>query len=154
MGEKLREIWDNVWKAIREIGSKAWDAIKEFFTTTDWGAIGKAILDGIAAGITNGVQAIKDAATNAAKAALDAAKGFLGIESPSKEFAKLGNFMMQGMAIGINSQSRLPVRAAVNAAGETTRAVYNTFNLTAQYGNQSPTSLAADVQMLAMLYGG
>ena len=80
------------------------------------------------------MQAIKDAATDADKAALDAAKGFLGIESPSKEFAKLGNFMMQGMAIGITGNQRLPVRAAVGAASETMRNVYNTFNLTAQYG--------------------
>jgi len=100
-GEKLREIWDTAWKAISEIGIKVWDAIKKFFTETDWGAIGRAILQGLANGIKNGVQIIKDAASSAARAALDAAKGFLGIHSPSAVFMGIGENVTAGFAKGL-----------------------------------------------------
>jgi len=97
-GEKLREIWDRTWELIKEILGRAWEAIKgivgniissivSFFRDTDWGAVGKGIIQGIIDGIRNGVGALIDAVKAAAQAALDAAKGFLGIHSPSKVFA-------------------------------------------------------------------
>lgn len=100
-GEDLRKAWDNAWNKIKEIGSLAWDAIVKFFKETDWGQIGHDILTGVARGITSGLQIIKDAAIAAARAALDAAKGFLGIGSPSKVFAaEVGYPSGQGQAIG------------------------------------------------------
>lgn len=87
-GAKLREIWDRAWAALREAASKAWENIRRFFTETDWGSVGRAILSGIANGITAGLSFIRDAAINAANAALEAAKGFLGIQSPSSVFAE------------------------------------------------------------------
>ena len=98
-GEILRQIWDNNWKMIGTILTTAWtniktgvkngiQAVKSFFTETDWGNVGEGIIQGIARGITGGLRIIRDAAKNAAQAALDAAKGFLGIESPSKVFAE------------------------------------------------------------------
>lgn len=96
-GEKLREIWDRTWNLIKEILGNAWEAIKgivaniissivDFFRNTDWGAVGRGIIEGIANGIRNGVGAIIDAAIAAARAALEAALGFLGIGSPSRVF--------------------------------------------------------------------
>ena len=78
-GEKLRVIWDNAWKAIEKIGEDTWKAIKKFFNETDWGSLGKSILKSVAKGITSGLKIIKDAAIAAARAALAAARGFLGI---------------------------------------------------------------------------
>ncbi len=96
-GEKLREIWDRTWELIKGILGRAWEAIKgiarniidsvvSFFRDTDWGQVGRGIIEGIASGIRNGVGAIIDAAKAAAQAALDAALGFLGIHSPSTKF--------------------------------------------------------------------
>lgn len=48
-----------------------------FLRDTDWGAVGKAILDKIGEGIKNGVSAIITAAKNAAQSALNAAISFL-----------------------------------------------------------------------------
>ena len=98
-GELLRQAWDNAWRMMGVILTTAWtniktgvkngiQAVKEFFTETDWGEVGENILRGMARGITSGLGIIRDAARNAAQAALDAAKGFLGIESPSKAFDK------------------------------------------------------------------
>jgi len=100
-GEKLREVWDEVWAKIKEIGTKVWDAIRKFFTETDWGSIGRGILEGIKKGILAGVQWIKDAARNVAQAALDAAKGFLGIRSPSAVFLDIGENVTAGFAKGL-----------------------------------------------------
>jgi len=156
-GEKLREIVDAIWEKIKEGATKAIEAIKTFFTTTDWGAVGTGIIKGIAAGITAGLTWLKNAAIAAAKAALEAAKGFLGIESPSKLFAEVGENMMKGMAMGISGNAGLPALATVQASSASLRAanstVNNYYNLTANYQERDRQSLAMDIKMLAAMYG-
>lgn len=125
-GETLREVWDNAWKKIKEIGEATWDAIKNFFTNTDFGAVGKGILEGIAKGITGGLQLIRDAAVAAATAALEAAKGFLGIDSPSSvAFDEIGFPTGEGQALGweaglletLNAGAALDANAPAVASG-------------------------------------
>ena len=111
-GENLRIIWDNNWKLLTSILSTAWEGIKTaikngienvktFFTETDWGEVGMNIVRGIANGISGAVSFITDAARSAASAALEAAKGFLGINSPSTLFEnQVGANMALGMVKG------------------------------------------------------
>lgn len=134
-GEKLREIWDRSWNFMVETLSNIGETIatavstlienvKNKFQTTDWGAVGRSIIDGIANGLTAAVGVIADAAASAASAALDAAKGFLGIDSPSKEFFKLGEFSGDGLAGGIVAQTgaiRGAVVDAISPAVDTAR---------------------------------
>jgi len=63
--------------------------------------LGGAILDGLVAGINAGTQMVADAVLNAAKAAWEAAKKFLGISSPSRLFSEIGDQMMAGFAVGV-----------------------------------------------------
>jgi tape measure domain-containing protein len=63
--------------------------------------LASAIVEGMVSGITGGISAVTRAARNLAKSALSAAKSFLGISSPSKEFAKLGMWSAQGYAKGM-----------------------------------------------------
>lgn len=65
--------------------------------------VGKAICQGVADGINANTSTIKTAATQAASAALTAAKARLGIHSPSKAFAEIGGYMMEGMSNGLNT---------------------------------------------------
>lgn len=114
-GELLRQVWDNTWKMLGTILSNAWSNFKiiittlvnnivNFFRTTDWGAVGRSIVQGIANGIRNSVSWIIDAARSVARAALQAAKGFLGIKSPSKVFEmQVGYQMAAGTAEGWKS---------------------------------------------------
>lgn len=82
--------------------SGALDNIKGFFTNFDAASLGSAIIDGIISGVSNGVGALVDAVGNAASAALDAAKSFLGISSPSKVFeGEVGLEISAGIAEGI-----------------------------------------------------
>jgi tape measure domain-containing protein len=61
-----------------------------------------AIVKGMVKGIMGGIGVIKDAAKKVASAALDGAKDFLGIHSPSKEFEKVGNYVNDGFKKGLD----------------------------------------------------
>ena len=83
-------------------GGQIIDRLRAKFTEIDWGSVGQNIISGIARGITGAAGMIADAAKNAARKALNAAKSFLGIESPSKVFRdQVGEMIPAGMAEGI-----------------------------------------------------
>lgn len=67
--------------------------------------IGKNIVDGIKNGIANGWQALKDYVSDLAKSLLDSAKDALGIHSPSREFARIGEYCVAGFKQGISELS-------------------------------------------------
>lgn len=154
-GEGLRKVWDGVWAEVVTILETAWANISEiigqlieeiisFFSNTDWGSVGRNIIDGIKNGIQNAASGLAQAAANAAAAALDAAKAFLGIDSPSKIFEKVGMNVVQGMIEGIQSlQPKLaaqmqfpggliaplaPALAYAGGVGGSTTTNNNTFN--------------------------
>ena len=96
----LSGIVRQVPNVITTIAALIADIVKSF-VSYDWGSLGTRILEGIAKGLTSGAHIIADAAKNAAKNAFEAAKNFLGIESPSKLFRdQVGAMMAEGMAIG------------------------------------------------------
>ncbi len=112
-GEKLREWWDMAWENLKNVVKAAFD----WFKSVDWGEVGNAIVRGIASGIEAAVGWLVDAAKSVANAALEAAKGFLGIHSPSAVFAKIGEQMMAGMAKGILDAASLAEDAVARATG-------------------------------------
>jgi phage-related protein len=61
-----------------------------------------AIISGMASGIAGGLSVVTSAARNLAHNALSAAKGVLGIHSPSREFMKVGAWTAEGMSIGMD----------------------------------------------------
>ena len=64
--------------------------------------VGKNIIDGLWNGIQSGWNWLTDKVSNLAKGLLDAAKSALGINSPSKEFRKIGEFCVAGFNDGID----------------------------------------------------
>ena len=109
-GELLRVAWDMAWKfiitsllnagdmIIRGMGLLIANIIR-VIRTTDWVSVGKNIMLGIGNGIVSMSGWLADQARAAANAALQAAKGFLGIHSESKEFGKLGKFAAMGFGL-------------------------------------------------------
>lgn len=90
--------------ALKSVGTLAMNAFKSI----SWGTVGKAVITGIANGITGAAGAIVTAAKNAAKKALDAAKNFLGIHSPSTVFRdQVGKNMALGVGLGF--EKNVPV---------------------------------------------
>lgn len=113
LAQGIRDNTARVNESVNNLISAIWDALKAGFANA--AEIGGDIINGIKNGITNGVSKVVDAAKNMAKSAFDAAKKFLGINSPSKEFAKLGKFVNQGFAKGLKSGDRQVVKSAFAA---------------------------------------
>lgn len=89
-------------------------------------SVGRAISDGMAAGINSGAGYVSSAARRVAQNALNASKRELGVASPSKEYFKIGVWNDEGMADGmlngmgvITSASSTVGRAAIDAVKET-----------------------------------
>lgn len=81
-------------------------SIVNAFGQYDWGSIGMNIIKGIANGLRNAVGFLIDAAKEAAGKALEGAKNFLGISSPSKVFEEeVGMEIPPGIARGILKNS-------------------------------------------------
>ena len=104
----IAELAAGILDSIPKVVSVVWDVIqtiKDEFLKIDWLEIGINILEGIKNGLINGLTTIANAAKEVAKKALDSAKEFLGIASPSKEFFKIGEFVTEGFANGIMDSS-------------------------------------------------
>jgi hypothetical protein len=98
---------------------KAFAAVMSWFGVdlpskfTDFGAM---LMQGLVNGIKNSLGAVKGAITGAGAATVDWFKDKLGIRSPSRVFAELGGYTMQGLAQGINKQQREPLRAVASVS--------------------------------------
>ncbi len=71
------------------------------FESRDWWSVGSAMASGIAGAFEAGASWVISTAQSVASQALAAAKSVLGIASPSKEFAWIGEMSVAGMAEGI-----------------------------------------------------
>lgn len=123
----VAELLAGIIKAIPELVKglpKLVTAIKNHFKQVNWASVGKAIISGIAKGITGAVSTIANAAKEAAKSALNAAKDFLGIHSPSKVFrTSVGEMISLGMAEGIGDGENAVNRAIQELTGASVNAV-------------------------------
>lgn len=75
-------------------------AILNTFLSTDWGSIGVAIVDGIWAGIVSLWDWLVSSVENALTNLWNSAKNALGIHSPSKKFAFIGEMSVEGTMEG------------------------------------------------------
>lgn len=75
-------------------------AILNIFLSTDWGSIGVAIVDGIWAGIVSLWDWLVSSVENALTNLWNSAKNALGIHSPSKKFAFIGEMSVEGTMEG------------------------------------------------------
>jgi tape measure domain-containing protein len=76
--------------------------------------LAKAIIDGMVVGLLGGNSSVVTAAEGVARSALNAAKHFLGVKSPSKEFEKIGEFVNLGFAKGLSGGTKQDVINAFN----------------------------------------
>lgn len=94
---KLEEIWTSISGWVGDVATNAWEATK---------AIGKALIDGIVAGIKAMGNAIYDALVGPLEDAWNGAKDFFGINSPSRLMRDtIGLPLMQGITQGIEMGS-------------------------------------------------
>lgn len=86
---------------------------------TDFGGM---LMDGLVNGITSSLGRVRDAITGAGGATIDWFKQKLGIHSPSRVFAELGGFTMQGLEKGLLSGQSGPLGAVLNVGKQLTAA--------------------------------
>lgn len=85
-------------EAMPQIISAIWDTITE----TDWLSLGKDIISGIVDGLKSMASSVWNAIKEICGDALQAAKDFFGISSPSKVMRdQVGRWLPEGMAVGI-----------------------------------------------------
>ncbi|SDN92085.1 hypothetical protein SAMN05216517_114125 [Janthinobacterium sp. OK676] len=87
-------------------GVLSWFGIKLPAQFTECGA---NILRGLVNGITGSMGAVKDAISNAGSSTIAWFKEKLGIHSPSRVFAQLGDYTMQGLAVGLDRSEGAPI---------------------------------------------
>ncbi|WP_181350479.1 hypothetical protein [Thalassobacillus sp. CUG 92003] len=93
--------WSGAWEAIKGIAEDIWHNIENFFSGIDLFQIGQDIIQGLIDGIGNMFGSIRDMVSKAADLVPDWLKKKLGIASPSKVTAKLGEFTGEGMIVGV-----------------------------------------------------
>lgn len=131
--QKIPEFFTNIWGQIKTAfnGGLAgitaliinWSPLGLFYTAfagvLRWFGIdlpakftgfGSMILEGLKNGILSKVKAVKDALSSAVTGVIDKAKKILDIHSPSRVFAEIGDFTMQGMAVGMLNSAGLPLQ--------------------------------------------
>jgi phage-related protein len=64
-------------------------------------ALGQSIIDGLKEAIRGGAQGVIDAIGGVVRDAIDAAKRALGARSPSQEFVRVGLWITEGLAVGV-----------------------------------------------------
>ena len=75
-------------------------AIGDTIVHTDWLQVGKNIVDGLWNGLKRSWGSLQEWFNNAVNGLVDGIKGWLGIHSPSKVFAGIGDFMALGLGEG------------------------------------------------------
>lgn len=79
------------------------EAIIKAFTSVDWIAVGKQIIDGIVQGIKSAIKSAGDAIKSAANSLVGSAKKALKIKSPSRVFAdEVGEWIPPGISEGVD----------------------------------------------------
>lgn len=100
----------------KSVVSSAVNGFKEFFNTSNGASIASNVVSGLVRGISGGISQVTSAARDLASKALSAAKNFLGINSPSKEFEDVGMYSDKGFAKGLLGYVRVVTNGA-NAVG-------------------------------------
>ena len=92
--DKVTDVYNSVTNLANQAKSK--------FEEVNWGSVGSNIISGIVNGISSAAGSLFDSLRNLASNALESAKSALGINSPSKVFARdVGLSIPEGVALGV-----------------------------------------------------
>lgn len=78
-------------------------------------SIGSDIIQGMVNGVTSAAGSLIDSVKGAVDDAINGAKDLLGIHSPSRVFRKIGQYTMQGAALGVDDDADVLLRSTDNA---------------------------------------
>jgi len=153
LGETFSTVWANIKLAVQSGVDYITTAIKTKIEEAK--TLGTDLVKGIANGIDLGVQFVKDAIERVLGAALQKAREWGLIESPSRKFADMvGAPISQGMAQGIINSSGLVADASSAAVGNASAVTTYNYNLNASYATvQNEGSIMQDMRAMQLLSG-
>lgn len=111
---KAKELWDKFIEGCKEKIEDAKKAAKEILNNVKEAAmekidglkeVGKNLIKGFIEGIKSMATGVIDSVTGVVQGAIDWAESLLGINSPSKVFKEIGQYVGEGFVIGIDSYS-------------------------------------------------
>ena len=148
LGLNAKTIFRGAWDAVKNITKNAWDGIKGAIKSGIDGAIdnvrqlpsraqnalgniggtlygaGVDLIRGFSRGIEAAIGSVVSAVRNGVSRVVSAAKGLLGIASPSKVFRdEVGRWVPEGMAVGIEKWTPDAVEASVDMADAAVKSV-------------------------------
>lgn len=97
------------------LGGLIYDLVQKF-KETDWSLLGQWIVEGIEKGLDSLTFGLYSKIHELASGIATAAKEALGIKSPSRVFAEIGGYTMQGLEQGIDGAQRGPLDAVSGVA--------------------------------------
>lgn len=96
------------WNAITGFLGGLWERFK---------TIGGQLMQGLVSGLLGGLKVVGDTIGSIGSKVVGWMKEKLGIRSPSRVFAQLGDYTMQGLAGGLDRSQGLPIRSLTSIAG-------------------------------------
>lgn len=120
----LNSVITNVLNFVSQMGQQAANAATQFANSLINGlasipgrvaSIGSNIIQGMVNGVTGAAGKLIDAVKGAVGNAIEGAKNLLGIHSPSRVFRKIGQYTMQGAALGVDDDADLLLQSTDNA---------------------------------------
>lgn len=142
-------------------------SIRDWFLNIDWAASGRAIVDGLVNGLTEGASKLKNAVVGLGSTVKSGFKAALGINSPSKVFAEFGKQTTAGYQKGVEASAPAaqgavaamgappelpaPGSAAAAAGGRGGAPITINVTVTIEGGGKSPTAQAQDPGFVAAL---
>jgi len=153
LNETFQEVWYNIKIAVQTGVDYITTAIKTKIDEAK--QLGTDLVKGIANGIDLGVSFVKEAIERVLGAALQKAREWGLIESPSRKFADMvGAPISQGMAQGIINSSGLVADASSMAVGNAAAVTTYNYNLNASYATvQNEGNIMQDLRAMQLMSG-
>ncbi|HDR7872373.1 TPA: phage tail tape measure protein [Bacillus mobilis] len=104
--------WRAAFEAAKQTAVDIWDAIVNTFEGIDLFQIGKDIINGLINGISSMASAAWDAVGNIASGIASTVTGFFDMHSPSRLMFEKGEFVTEGIALGMVHKTDMAIKAA------------------------------------------
>lgn len=121
----LQGDWKGAWDAVKGVAESVWNGIKDMFSNvgSTMRGIGKDIMQGLINGIKDMADAVWESAKDVASSIKNGFKDFFGIKSPSRLMMGYGEYISEGLAIGISAAGIMAIKSAENLSGAVSKAM-------------------------------
>ena len=123
----LSTAWDSIkttattkWAGLKSKVLELWNRLKTDVGKVDWKDIGTNLVEGVKQGISNAWAAFKKWVTDTFNSVTSAVKAAFGIKSPSRVFAEIGEYLDEGLVVGLKAGQGDMLSTVKNIAGSVT----------------------------------